>query len=140
MEDHFDSRFPSIEHLRARAARRLPKFVLEYLEGGCNSEINLRRNTDEIREVRLMPRYLGEFGGADGDAGGELGNVADAVGDELLGAREGEAAVDHEVVEADAGELGDFFLGGEAGDEGVEGVVVGGGGGGEGEGWREHER
>ena len=54
-----------IEHLRARAARRLPKFVLEYLEGGCNSEINLRRNTDEIREVRLMPRYLGEFGGAD---------------------------------------------------------------------------
>ena len=65
MEDHFDSRFPSIEHLRARAARRLPKFVLEYLEGGCNSEINLRRNTDEIREVRLMPRYLGEFGGAD---------------------------------------------------------------------------
>jgi L-lactate dehydrogenase (cytochrome) len=65
MEDHFDPRFPSIEHLRARAARRLPKFVLEYLEGGCNSEINLRRNTDEIREVRLMPRYLGEFKGAD---------------------------------------------------------------------------
>jgi L-lactate dehydrogenase (cytochrome) len=65
MEDHFDPRFPSIEHLRERAARRLPRFVLEYLEGGCNSEINLRRNTDEIREVRLMPRYLGEFKGAD---------------------------------------------------------------------------
>lgn len=65
MEDHFDPRFPSIEHLRERSARRLPRFVLEYLEGGCNSEINLRRNTDEIREVRLMPRYLGEFKGAD---------------------------------------------------------------------------
>ncbi len=39
--------------------------MLEYLEGGCNSEINLRRNTEEIREVRLMPRYLGEFKGAD---------------------------------------------------------------------------
>lgn len=65
MEDHFDPRFPSIEHLRERAARRLPRFVLEYLEGGCNSEINLRRNTDEIREVRLMPRYLGDFKGAD---------------------------------------------------------------------------
>ncbi len=65
MEDHFDPRFPSIEHLRECAARRLPRFVLEYLEGGCNSEINLRRNTDEIREVRLMPRYLGEFKGAD---------------------------------------------------------------------------
>ncbi len=65
MEERFDPRFPSIEHLRERSARRLPRFVLEYLEGGCNSEINLRRNTDEIREVRLMPRYLGEFGGAD---------------------------------------------------------------------------
>ncbi|PAW61000.1 MAG: alpha-hydroxy-acid oxidizing enzyme [Verrucomicrobiia bacterium Tous-C2TDCM] len=65
MEDHFDPRFPSVEHLRERTARRLPRFVLEYLEGGCNSEINLRRNTEEIREVRLMPRYLGEFKGAD---------------------------------------------------------------------------
>lgn len=65
MEERFDPRFPSVEHLRERCARRLPRFVLEYLEGGCNSEINLRRNTEEIREVRLMPRYLGEFGGAD---------------------------------------------------------------------------
>ncbi len=65
MEEHFDPRFPSVEHLRERTARRLPRFVLEYLEGGCNSEINLRRNTEEIREVRLMPRYLGEFKGAD---------------------------------------------------------------------------
>jgi L-lactate dehydrogenase (cytochrome) len=65
MEERFDARFPSIEHLRERSARRLPRFVLEYLEGGCNSEINLRRNTEEIREVRLMPRYLGEFAGAD---------------------------------------------------------------------------
>ncbi len=65
MEDFFDARLPSIEHLRARCARRLPRFVLDYLEGGCNSEINLRRNTEEIREVRLMPRYLGDFAGAD---------------------------------------------------------------------------
>lgn len=64
-EELFDSRFPSIERLRERTARRLPGFVLDYLEGGCHSEINLRRNTDEIREVRLTPRYLGEFGGAD---------------------------------------------------------------------------
>lgn len=65
MEDYFDARLPSIEHLRTRCVRRLPGFVLDYLEGGCNSEINLRRNTEEIREVRLMPRYLGEFAGAD---------------------------------------------------------------------------
>lgn len=65
MDDHFDSRHPSVEHLRARARRRVPRFALEYLEGGCNAEVNLRRNTDEIREVRLRPYYLREFAGAD---------------------------------------------------------------------------
>jgi len=65
MDDPFNSNYPSIEHLRARAKRRLPRFVLEYLEGGCFSEINLRRNTEEIREVQLKPWYLNEFGGSD---------------------------------------------------------------------------
>ncbi len=65
MDDFFDSRFPSVEHLRERARRRVPRFALEYLEGGCNSEVNLRRNTEEIREVRLRPYYLREFPGAD---------------------------------------------------------------------------
>ncbi len=65
MDDPFNSNYPSIEHLRARAKRRLPRFVLEYLEGGCFSEINLRRNTEEIREVQLKPWYLREFAGSD---------------------------------------------------------------------------
>lgn len=65
MEDVFDSRYPSTEHLRARTRRRLPRFALEYLEGGCNSEINLQRNTDEIRQIRLCPRYLADFPGVD---------------------------------------------------------------------------
>jgi len=34
-------------------------------KGGCNSEINLARNTAEIREVRLQPKYIGEYEGAD---------------------------------------------------------------------------
>ena len=60
-----DPRYPSIEDLRQRAKRRMPKFAFEYLEGGCNSEINLARNTAEIREVRLQPKYIGEYEGAD---------------------------------------------------------------------------
>jgi L-lactate dehydrogenase (cytochrome) len=64
MSDAFDSRFPSIEHLRERARRRVPRFAFEYLEGGCFSEINLRRNTDEIRQVQLRPWYLREFAGS----------------------------------------------------------------------------
>lgn len=43
----------------------MPQFAFEYLEGGCNSEINLRRNTEEIREIQLRPRYLRDFAGSD---------------------------------------------------------------------------
>jgi len=63
--DAIDSRVPSIEHLRERARKRIPRFAFEYLEGGCNSEINLRRNTEEIREVELKPYYLRDYPGSD---------------------------------------------------------------------------
>lgn len=65
MSEPIDSRLPSIEHLRERARRRTPRFAFEYLEGGCNSNINLRRNTDEIREVQLRPWYLRDYAGSD---------------------------------------------------------------------------
>ena len=52
MSDAIDSRVPSIEYLRERARRRMPRFAFEYLEGGCNSEVNLRRNTEEIRDIQ----------------------------------------------------------------------------------------
>ncbi|MGE9268275.1 MAG: alpha-hydroxy acid oxidase [Verrucomicrobiales bacterium] len=65
MKDSIDSRFPSTEHLMARAKRRMPAFAYDYLSGGCFSEINLRRNTDDIREFQLQPRYIGDYAGAD---------------------------------------------------------------------------
>ena len=65
MSDAINSNFPSIPHLRERARRRMPRFAFEYLEGGCNSEINLRRNTEEIREVQLKPWYLRDYPGSD---------------------------------------------------------------------------
>lgn len=54
----FDTRYPSIEDLRTKAKQRIPKFAFEYLDGGCNEEINLRKNTTDIREVELLPNYL----------------------------------------------------------------------------------
>lgn len=60
----FNSRYPSVEGLRSRAKRRIPRFVFEYLEGGCNEEVNLHKNTSEIREVELIPRYLDKYSGA----------------------------------------------------------------------------
>ncbi|MGB5607830.1 alpha-hydroxy acid oxidase [Eudoraea sp.] len=59
----FNSRYPSIEDLRERAKRRIPGFAFDYLDGGCNEEVNLRKNTSKIREVELKPDYLSEYKG-----------------------------------------------------------------------------
>lgn len=59
-----DSRFPSIELLAERARKRMPGFAYDYLAGGCFSEINLARNTSDIREIQFMPHYLRDFAGA----------------------------------------------------------------------------
>jgi L-lactate dehydrogenase (cytochrome) len=61
----FDTRYPSVESLREKARRRMPRFAFEYLDGGCNEDVNLHRNTSELREVRLEPRYIRGFSGAD---------------------------------------------------------------------------
>ena len=60
-----DSRYPSMDDLRNRAKRKMPKFAFEYLDGGCNEDVNLRKNTDDIRKVELIPDYLGEHGKID---------------------------------------------------------------------------
>ncbi len=65
MPEVFNSNYPSIEHLRERARQRVPRFAFEYLEGGCYSNINLQRNTDEIRQVQLRPWYLRDYPGSD---------------------------------------------------------------------------
>ena len=59
-----DSRYPSIEWLAERAKKRMPGFAYDYLTGGCFSEVNLARNTREIRDVQLQPHYLRDFKGA----------------------------------------------------------------------------
>ncbi len=48
----------SIEELRGMARRRLPNFVWEYLEGGAEDEVTLRRNRAVFDAVRLLPRTL----------------------------------------------------------------------------------
>ena len=65
MESDFNSEYPSIEHLRKKARKRMPGFAFDYLEGGCNSNINRQRNTDEIRAIQLRPYYIGDYAGAD---------------------------------------------------------------------------
>lgn len=57
----FNTEYPSIESLRLKAKKRMPEFAFDYLDGGCNENINIRRNTDEIREIQLKPRYLKNY-------------------------------------------------------------------------------
>jgi L-lactate dehydrogenase (cytochrome) len=59
-----DTRYPSVDDLRTRAKQKIPKFAFEYLDGGCNEDVNLRRNTSELREVQLKPNYLRNHGGS----------------------------------------------------------------------------
>lgn len=60
----FDTRYPSVDDLREKAKKRIPRFAFEYLDGGCNEDVNIRRNTAEIREITLKPTYIKDFGGA----------------------------------------------------------------------------
>jgi L-lactate dehydrogenase (cytochrome) len=64
MNMKIDSRFPSVDDLRARARKRIPRFAFEYLDGGCNEDVNLARNTSDIREIDLIPEYLTEHTGS----------------------------------------------------------------------------
>ena len=64
MSEVFHTSYPSVAHLRERARQRMPSFAFEYLDGGCFSDVNLRRNTDELREVQLNPYYVREHAGS----------------------------------------------------------------------------
>jgi L-lactate dehydrogenase (cytochrome) len=54
--------YPSIEDLIKKAKQRIPRFAFEYLDGGCNEDINLIKNTQKLREVELNPFYLQNSG------------------------------------------------------------------------------
>lgn len=62
MPQEIDSNYPSVDDLREKARKRMPRFAFEYLDGGCNEDVSLARNTSDIREVQLQPRYLQNFG------------------------------------------------------------------------------
>ncbi|MER3318390.1 MAG: alpha-hydroxy acid oxidase [Allomuricauda sp.] len=64
MAQNFDTRYPSVDDLRDKAKKRIPRFAFEYLDGGCNEDVNIRRNTSEIRDIQLKPTYIKDFKGA----------------------------------------------------------------------------
>ena len=54
--------YPALSDLRARARRRIPKFVWEYLDSGTGSGATLARNRAGLDRIGMMPSVLhGEF-------------------------------------------------------------------------------
>ncbi|WP_158973995.1 alpha-hydroxy acid oxidase [Cellulophaga sp. L1A9] len=64
-EIKINTKYPSVDDLRTRAKQKIPKFAFEYLDGGCNEDVNLHKNTSEIRDVELLPYYLSKHTGSD---------------------------------------------------------------------------
>ena len=60
MLSKFNPKYPSVSDLRVKAKTKMPKFAFEYLDGGCNDDDNLRKNTSDLRAVELVPEYLKE--------------------------------------------------------------------------------
>ncbi len=54
----YNKQYPTVDALREKSKSRVPRFAFDYLDGGCNEGVNLAKNTREIREVELIPRYL----------------------------------------------------------------------------------
>ena len=58
----------SISELRFLAQKRLPSFVFEYLDGGAEDEVTLRRNRDVFDDIAFVPRTLVRSGSVDATA------------------------------------------------------------------------
>lgn len=48
----------SVDDLRAIARRRLPGGVFDYIDGGAEDELTLRRNSEAFGRIELIPRVL----------------------------------------------------------------------------------
>lgn len=64
MDQKLLSKYPSVDDLRNKAKKRMPSFAFDYLDGGCNSDVSLNRNTSDFQKVQLEPRYLRNQGEA----------------------------------------------------------------------------
>ena len=61
MELTINPKYPSVDDLRKRAMVKMPKFAFEYLDGGCNEDVNLNKNRTDLQKIELMPQYLSTF-------------------------------------------------------------------------------
>ena len=64
MKWDYNTSYPSVEDIIRKARKKIPRFAFEYLDGGCNEDVNRDKNTSELREVELAPYYLSAHTGS----------------------------------------------------------------------------
>jgi L-lactate dehydrogenase (cytochrome) len=57
----YNTGYPGIDDIIRKAKKRIPRFVFEYLDGGCNEDVNLFKNTNQLRKIELQPQYLKQY-------------------------------------------------------------------------------
>lgn len=62
MNLQYNQAYPGIDDLRKKAKSSIPRFAFEYLDGGCNEDVNLHRNRTDLHEIQLKPYYLKDYG------------------------------------------------------------------------------
>jgi L-lactate dehydrogenase (cytochrome) len=62
------SRAANVADLRSIARRRLPRGVFDYIDGGAEDELSLRRNVAAFRRAELRPRVLRDVSDVDPSA------------------------------------------------------------------------
>lgn len=60
----FNDKYPSIDDLRTKAKKKIPNFAFEYLDGGCNEDVNRDRNISDLKDVLLKPEYIRPYNGS----------------------------------------------------------------------------
>ena len=59
------SRAASVRDLRLIARKRLPRGVFDYIDGGAEDELTMRRNAEAFRRLEFRPRVLCDVGASD---------------------------------------------------------------------------
>src|SRR5450432_1688589 len=49
--------FPTVEDLRRRTRRRIPKFAFDFVTGGCGENLTVARNRAAFDAIEIAPRY-----------------------------------------------------------------------------------
>jgi L-lactate dehydrogenase (cytochrome) len=55
----------TIDDLRRRSRRKLPRAVFDFIDGGAEDEVSLRRNREAFERLALIPRVLVDVGHVD---------------------------------------------------------------------------